>query len=221
MAVLRSIICRCAVAMWHMQTGPPLESQTIHCQWDSCCWSLQTVRALESDRNRRASRANEEQIQARLKAVRARKQKLKQQFREWDSKQAQKLSDVMSSASARIDLPKVLEDATNTVQRHRAERVDAQIRTVALEEELKILKEQQSEAEHARMSSAGELEILKVTQPICNFLTTDVTLPCHAVADCCHRITAVYCTELPHLLTCFRCPDAARVVERAAPGAGT
>lgn len=94
--------------------------------------------------------------------MRARKTELKQQLRVWDAKQAQSLADVMTRASACVDLPKVLEDATNTVQRHRAERVDAQIRTVALEEELRIVKEQQSEAEHARMTSAGELEIVKV-----------------------------------------------------------
>lgn len=121
------------------------------------------MRTLESDRNKRASKANEEQIQARLHAIRTRKRELKQKYRDWETKHAQKLSEVMSRAFENVDVPKVLEDATNTVQKHRAERVDAQIRAVALEEELKIVKEQQSEAEHARMTSAGELEILKVS----------------------------------------------------------
>eukprot|EP00892_Ulva_mutabilis_P003498 jgi/Ulvmu1/151/UM001_0155.1 len=141
------------------------QRKEVYCAFDVAVRTaeqLQTVRALESDRNRRASKRNEEHIQARLQAVRARKQQLKQQLKEWDETRAQKLSDVMSCASARMDLPKVLEDATNTMQRHRAERVDAHIRTVALEEELKILKEQQSEAEHARMTAVGELEILKM-----------------------------------------------------------
>lgn len=120
------------------------------------------MRSLESDRNKRASQANEEQIQARLHAIRIRKRDLKQKFKAWDAEHSHKLTDIMSKAFTGIDIPKVLEDATNTVQKHRAERVDAQIRTVALEEELKIVKEQQSEAEHARMTSAGELEILKV-----------------------------------------------------------
>lgn len=120
------------------------------------------MRSLESDRNKRASQANEEQIQSRLNAIRVRKRDLKQKIKAWDAEHAQKLAQIMYKANAGIDVPKVLEDATNTVQKHRAERVDAQIRAVALEEELKIVKEQQSEAEHARMTSAGELEILKV-----------------------------------------------------------
>lgn len=120
------------------------------------------MRSLESDHNKRASHANEEQIQARLHAIQSQKRELKQKYKDWDAAHARRLSEVMSTAISSSEIPKVLEDATNTVQKHRAERVGAQIRAVALQEELRLVKEQLSEAEHVHMKSTGELEMLKV-----------------------------------------------------------
>lgn len=144
---------------------------------------MQAIRTLEISRNRRASQENEAHIQSRLQNVRRKKKELKERAQEWDKLQAEKLAEISCRASESILLPRVLEEATNTLQLHRAERVDAQVRAVALEEELRIVKGQQAESERARVSTGGELEILKVPcSPctLCNILLADV------VFFCCH-----------------------------------
>jgi hypothetical protein len=123
---------------------------------------LQAIRALEFDRKKRASKENEAHIQARLQTIRRRRKELKERSQEWDRVQAEKLTGISRRVSKSFQLPRVLEEATNTLQQSRAERVNLQVRVVALEEELRIVKTQQSEAENARVVTAGELEILKV-----------------------------------------------------------
>jgi hypothetical protein len=173
---------------------------------------MQAVRALEYNGTRKASKENELHIQARLQNVRNKKNELKEKAREWDRRQADRLADITTQAAQHMQLPRVLEDATNTVRQHRAERVDAQVRAAALEEELRIVKQQQAEAEAARIASAGELEILKVwpgewpCAPVhmqCCSLCTPVHQPCTRVLQC----AAAPCSRDLHgcCCTCTQC----------------
>lgn len=109
--------------------------------------------------------------------MRSKKKELKDRAQEWDRIQAERLSEISCRASEGVLLPRVLEEATNTLQLHRAERVDAQVRVVALEEELRIVKGQQGDAEHARVATAGELEILKARCSPCEFYSRRIAVP--------------------------------------------